>query len=166
MVDKFQDYAPMLIEQLPKGVFLTTGDDNDKNTMTIGWATVGRIWNKPMVVVAVRYTRHTYELLEKTKEFTVSIPIDDKMKEELKFCGTKSGRDFDKFSECNLAYQKGKEVNVPALTGCKYHYECKVVYQQAMEPAALNDELKTRFYKGNNDYHVLYYGEIVANYTI
>ncbi len=162
LLNKYHEYAPKLIEQLSKGAFLTTTDGDNKNTMTIGWATIGRIWNKPMLVVAVRYSRHTYKLLEKNKYFTVSVPRSDKMKEELKLCGTKSGKNLDKFVEYNLAYQEGKTVDVPVLSDCAYHFECRVAYQQAMEPVALDEELKAKFYQ-DDDYHVLYYGEILAS---
>src|SRR6056297_951962 len=112
----YQEVSPKLIEGLNKGVFLTTSHNNEHNTMTIGWATIGRVWNKPGLMVAVRFSRHTYNLLEASKEFTVSIPKEGSMSEELSFCGTKSGRDVDKFSECELNTENAKKVNVPILS--------------------------------------------------
>lgn len=46
---------------------------------------------------------------------------------------------------------------------CPLHYECKVVYKQAMEPALVSEDIDERFY-GSNDFHVIYYGEIMACY--
>ncbi|MFP4456437.1 MAG: flavin reductase family protein [Clostridia bacterium] len=160
----YQDVSPELIKRLNKGVFLTTSNSGEHNTMTIGWATIGRIWNKPVLMVAVRYSRHTYKLLEASKEFTVSIPEEGSMREELSFCGTKSGRDFDKFSEYSINIEMGNKVNVPIISDCQHHLECKVIYQQAMEPGTLEEESKNRFYEKNNDYHVLFYGEILDCY--
>jgi flavin reductase (DIM6/NTAB) family NADH-FMN oxidoreductase RutF len=160
----YQEVSPALIKRLKKGVFLTASSDNEDNTMTIGWATIGRIWNKPVLMVAVRYSRHTYKLLNSSKEFTVSIPKEGSMSEELKFCGTKSGRDFNKFNECDIKTEKAKKVNTLILSDCQYHLECKVIYQQAMEPETLENESIDRFYKSNNDYHVLFYGEILDCY--
>lgn len=164
MHNNYKEISPELIERLKNGVFLTTSDGDRKNTMAIGWATIGRVWNKPVLMVAVRYSRYTYNLLNDSKEFTVSIPKKDTMVDEMKFCGSKSGRDFDKFSECNLKTEEALSVKVPILSDCQYHIECKVIYQQAMEPETLTDDTCQEFYKNNNDYHVLFYGEILNSY--
>ncbi|MTI68473.1 MAG: flavin reductase family protein [Firmicutes bacterium] len=160
---KYNEYSKEMLKQLEKGVFLTVKDKDDLNTMTIAWGNIGIIWNKPIFTIAVRYSRYTYNLLENAKEFTISVPLNNDMKKELSLCGTKSKRDIDKFKECNLTPKKGKIVNTPIIDECKLHYECRVVYQQAMDPALLNEEIKKLKYK-NNDYHILYYGEIVSSY--
>lgn len=161
---KYNDYLKEMLEQLPKGAFLTVKDGESLNTMTIGWGTVGFIWQKPIFVVMVRKSRYTYQLLENAKEFTVSIPINKDLKKELAFCGTKSGREIDKFKEGNLTPEPGKVVNTPIIGECDLHYECKVVYQQSMEPALVAEPIKKLSYP-KGDYHVMYYGEIVACYV-
>lgn len=161
----YNEYSSEALEQLKKGAFLTVKDGNEANTMTIGWGTIGYIWNKPIFMVAVRYSRHTYKLLENAKEFTVSIPLNNNLKKELSYCGTKSGRDVNKFEECNLSILEGQKVSTPIIGECELHYECKVVYQQAMEPSVLDKDIKNRNYP-NNDYHVLYFGEILDTYLL
>jgi len=69
--------------------------------MTIGWATIGHVWRKSIIMVAARLSRHTFSIIETAEDFTVSIPSSD-MKKEIMFCGTKSGRDYNKFKECNF----------------------------------------------------------------
>ncbi|WP_003544854.1 flavin reductase family protein [Desulfotomaculum nigrificans] len=160
---KYNEYAKELLEQLPKGAFLTVKAGDKLNTMTIGWGAPAFIWQKPIFLVLVRYSRYTYQLLEQAREFTVSIPINKDMKKALAFCGTKSGREVDKFKEANLTAEPAKVVNTPIIGECDLHYECKVVYQQAMEPAILADHIKTSAYP-KGDYHVMYFGEIVACY--
>ena len=151
------------MEQLSKGgAFLTTCYEDEINTMTIGWATTGRIWNRPVLTVAVRYSRHTYKLLDNSGQFTVSFPASGQLAKELALCGTKSGRDMDKFSECGFKPLEAATVVAPLIDKCKIHFECKVIYQQAMEPALIDKSLKKTFYDGNDNYHVLYYGEITA----
>ncbi len=158
-------YEPLkeFMEQIPGGAFLTAGYNGKANTMTIGWANAGIIWGKPILMVMVRYSRYTYELLEKSKEFTVSIPLSGDLKKQLALCGSKSGKDIDKFKEAGLSPVQGKTVAAPIIKECDLFYECKVVYQQAMEPALLKTDIKENFYPGGN-YHVLYYGEIAACY--
>lgn len=159
----YNEYNKELIEQLPKGVFLTVKDNERINTMTIGWGNIGVIWSKPILTVAVRYSRHTYNLINKCNEFTVSAPLNGQLKKELGFCGSKSGRNVDKFKECGLSLAKSKLVETPIIEKCDLFYECKIVYKQAMEPALLDKTIDEKYYS-NHDYHVLYYGEIVSTY--
>ena len=157
----FNHYSKEAFEQINKGAFLTVKSGDEINTMTIGWGSIGVIWSIPIFTVAVRYSRHTYDLLKNTDEFTVSIPIKVNMKKELSYCGTKSGKDVDKFKECNLSFKNGIKVNTPIIKDCELHYECKIVYKQAMEPETLDNNIKEKYYS-SNDYHVLYYGKIVS----
>ena len=142
------------------GAFLTVKTLNSLNTMTIGWANIGYIWSKPMFMVAVRKSRYTYELIESTDSFTVSIPFKNKMQKELKFCGSKSGRNYDKFKELNLKKINNNILDTPLIAGCDLHYECKIVYKQKMESDNLITSYQNRHYT-NNDYHTLYFGEII-----
>src|SRR5690554_2799687 len=107
------------------GVFLTTSYKGNKNTMTIGWGSIGYYWGKPVFTVVVRGSRHSFNLIENSGEFTVSIPLGDSMQEELKLCGTKSGRDIDKFATCNLDILEGKRIQTPIIAQCDLHYECR-----------------------------------------
>lgn len=162
---KFSDMSKELLEQLQKGAFLTVKDkDGNLNTMTIAWGSIGYMWNKPIFVSMVRYSRHTYNLIENSSEFTVSFPIDKDLKEELTICGRKSGRDIDKFKECGLTAINSNKVATPVIKECNLHLECKIVYKQDMnENGFIDENIKDKCYP-NGDYHVLYYGEIVSVY--
>jgi flavin reductase (DIM6/NTAB) family NADH-FMN oxidoreductase RutF len=155
-----------IISQLSEGgVFLNSSHNGNINTMTIGWACFGFIWNKPVVTVAVRYSRHTYELINESGVFTISVPAYNVLKKELTFCGSRSGRDYDKFKETGLTLVSGRKVDVPVIGECGMHFECKVIYKQAMEPALIDAKIDEKFYKGN-DFHVLFYGEILDFYSL
>ncbi|MEN6326290.1 MAG: flavin reductase, partial [Syntrophomonas sp.] len=114
-------------------------------------------------VVLVRYSRYTYELLQKAQEFTLSIPLDSEMKKPLAIAGSSSGRDTDKFSALQLKAQPAKYIGSPVIGECGLIYECRVIYRQPMDPEMLDDDIKTKFY-ANEDYHVMYFGEILACY--
>ena len=63
-----------VMEQMTRGgVFLSVGGERP-NVMTIGWGWIGYCWGKPVFVAVVRPQRHTYGILQKTGEFTVSVP--------------------------------------------------------------------------------------------
>lgn len=158
----YADYADQAVEILSKGAFLTTCADGKHNTMTIAWGSIGFMWGKPVWTVMVRKSRHTYELIEKNPEFTVSVPLHE-MKKALGICGSKSGRDIDKFKEAGLVALPGIKVGTPVIAGAGLHFECKVVYKQVMSQENLSPQLTEQWY-GDNDWHTLYYGEIVAAY--
>lgn len=162
----FLENLSSALESMAKGgAFLTVSDGQRSNTMTIGWGYVGYQWQKPVFVALVRKSRFTYEIFETATEFTVSIPILGTMKESLAYCGSKSGRDHNKFKEANLTLAPGKEVEVPIITGCGTYFECKVLYRQDMDPKGLDATLDLIHYqKKNNDYHTLFFGEILSSY--
>ncbi|MEG6585342.1 flavin reductase family protein [Dendrosporobacter sp. 1207_IL3150] len=158
----YNQYADKAIEVLSKGAFLTTAADGEVNTMTIAWGSIGFIWAKPVFMVMVRPSRHTYNLIEKSGEFTVSIPLKD-MQQALAICGTKSGRDMDKFAAAGLTTLAGQKLATPVIANCGLHFECKIVYKQAMTDENLDSEINAKKYS-TGDYHTLYFGEIVATY--
>ena len=159
----YDQYLRQVIGQLSKnGVFLTTRKEKE-NTMTMGWGGITYYWRRPIFIVPVRTTRYTWHAIDETGEFTVSIPLTDNLNRELAFCGSRSGRDYDKFKECNLTPLPGQVVNVPVIGECELHYECKVVFRQNMEPSLLDKGVLERHYK-DYDFHTMFYGEIVACY--
>lgn len=170
------DYTLNLVEALKnmkqRGAFLTVkSNDGEVNTMTIGWGNIGLDWERPMFTVLVRESRHTHKLLENAGDFTVSIPFDNGLNKAIGFCGTKSGRDYDKFKEMGLTMLESKVVKSPAIENCKMIYECKIVYKHIIDLDILDDEIKNKWYKEENnrwyqpdDLHTVYYGEIVNCY--
>jgi len=155
------EIAPAVMKHIQEGAFLTVAAKRQTNVMTIGWALVGILWQKPVMMVAVRNSRHTFGLIEEAESFTVSVPTKDR-KKELDLCGTMSGRAVDKFKECKLATRKAQKVSSPVLDIPGYHYECRRLYKSALDPTMMDQELEDLYPK--KDYHTLYFGEIVACY--
>jgi len=158
----YMTIAEDAIKKIKKGAFLTVKAGNALNTMTIGWATFGFIWQKPIMMVAVRSSRHTFGIIEAAEDFTVTVPAGD-MGKEIALCGSKSGRDVDKLKMGNLETSKGSKVVSPIIKTPGYHYECKIVYKSAMNPAYLDKNYDTSLYS-LKDYHTLYFGELMACY--
>ena len=145
------------------GIFLNVGGEKP-NTMTIGWATIGHIWNKPVFMALVRKQRHSWELIHDAKEFTVSVPTKNALKDELIFCGTKSGRDYDKFSGHGITAAPAQAVNAPIIRECGLHFECKTLLTQDMTPDEMDASLVNGTYRAG-DFHTMFFGEIVACYS-
>jgi flavin reductase (DIM6/NTAB) family NADH-FMN oxidoreductase RutF len=160
---RFNDEASVVLEQLKKGAFLVVKADNRINPMTIAWGSIGFMWSKPVFMVMVRYSRYTYELMEWASGFTVSVPLNGQLEKALVLCGTKSGRDIDKAAASGLTLKQGSQSGFYYIDECDINYECKAIYQQAMEPGTLNSTVKQQQYS-NHDFHVLYYGEIIRTF--
>ncbi len=155
--------AESAMKQIKKGAFLTVLSSAGLNTMTIGWATIGFVWQKPIFMIAVRDSRHTFEIIERAVDFTVSVPSGD-MKGAIAFCGSKSGRDYDKFKECKLSTAEAQKTASPIIQIPGIHFECKIVFKAPMDPVLL-DESYEKLYP-EKDYHTLYFGEILACYEM
>ena len=82
--------------------FLATAGTMDSwNTMTAAWGGFGFLWKQPVTYTFVRYSRYTYEFMEKNSHHTLSF-FDPDWKKALNFCGSHSGRDTDKAGETGL----------------------------------------------------------------
>ena len=104
---KYNELTNEMLEQLRKGAFFTTKVGNKVNTMTIAWGGINIVWNKPLFIAYVRFSRDSYKMVEASDEFTISVPLEKDMKKELTYCGSKSGRDVDKIKEIyNILYKK------------------------------------------------------------
>ena len=164
------DYAGLVAKQMEKGILLTTAAEGETNTMVIGWGHIGIIWGRPSFCAYVRESRHTKALLDKNGEFTVNVPLGAADKDIIAVCGTKSGRDMDKFAHLGLETEPGLTVNVPGIRQLPLTLECKVIYRQDQEPAAIDTACLERYYtkgtRNEGDYHTMYLGEITAAYII
>ena len=162
---EYWEPTPELVRALHgEGALLVSVDkQGEPNPMTIGWATVGVIWGRPMCVVLVRPSRYTFGCLNVTGDFTVSVPYPEQA-ETARVCGSQSGRDIDKFAECGITAQPGREVKSPIIAECGVHYECTVVHKNNVAPVALEPGIIGEYYPAE-DFHTVYYGEILVCYA-
>ena len=167
---KVWDYAGRIMEAIDTGILMTTAAEGEKDTMVIGWGHIGVIWGRPVFVAYVRESRHTKSLIDKNGEFTINTPLAPIDKNIIAVCGTKSGRDIDKFAELGLETEEGMTVSVPGIRQLPLTLECKVLYQQDQDAAAIDPAALERYYtpntKNDGDFHTLYIGEITAAYII
>ena len=77
------------------------------------------------VSVAVGFTRYSHDLIKRTREFVVNLP-DASLSAAVDLCGSKSGREYDKFIECGLTPGEARAVQVPIIEECMAWIECKV----------------------------------------
>lgn len=160
--EKLANYSKEIIDNLKTGALLTVSSDATRNTMTIAWGTIGIKWFKPIFTAMVRENRYTKTILDKSNEFTVTIPLlaSDKTSTILKNCGTTSGRDIDKFNKFNLKTNTLQVINTPYVAiKNSIVLACKVIYKQKMDDLKFDETFK-EFYKDHN-YHTIYDCSIV-----
>ncbi|QZY54369.1 flavin reductase family protein [Crassaminicella profunda] len=166
---EFPKYTTEMLEILKRGRVLLVGQGKDgkPNPMTIAWGSIMFSWNKPIFVAMVRSSRYTYKLMEECDTFTVNF-FDESYSEAMKFCGTKSGRDYDKWKETNLTPVKGKSIDTAVIEEAMINMECKTIYKDEMnleflEKAIIDQKYDTSV-NPENVPHIFYFGEIMDMY--
>src|SRR5665647_552299 len=90
-------------------VMVSCSSKNIDNIITLAW--VGTVCsNPPMISISIRPSRYSHEIISASKEFVINIP-NEEMIAACDFCGTKSGRDANKFKELGLTKEKGFTIN-------------------------------------------------------
>jgi len=141
-----------------KWFLLSAGSPSGFNVMTASWGGMGVLWNKPVVFVFVRPTRHTFGFMEQSGIFTLSF-LDEQYRKILNYCGSKSGRDVDKIARTGL-------VPIPSERGSIYYeqaslvMECRKLYSEDIHPQKFIDPAIEKNYP-LKDYHRMYVGEII-----
>ena len=124
---------------------ISVGIGNEANLITLAY--VGKVClNPPVIAISIQPRRHSYKLIEDHGEFVLNYPTINQLR-EMDYCGTRSGRDVNKWEELKLTKEKGLIVQVPLIKEFPWNMECKVI-QRA--------ELGT---------HVCYFGEVVATHS-
>lgn len=156
----FENASSQLSNYTTKGCFIVSGDE--PNVMTASWGFIGVMWGKRVAVVPIRNSRYTKEIIDKTGEFSMCIPYNS-MADELKFCGTHSGRNINKYQECGLKINKTKSINTYIVEGCDAYFECRVIQVLPLNNENISAEILKQ-YGDNPDYHNFYIAEIIDEY--
>lgn len=100
------------------------------NIITLAWAgTVNS--DPPMLSVSVRKSRFSYEQIIQSKEFVINL-VNKSILKACDYCGVKSGREVDKFKDCNLTPIPAKGLkDAPAIKESPVSISCKV--KQSLE---------------------------------
>ena len=108
----------------PCPVVLVTSVDRAgrPNIITLAW--VGTACsNPPMLGLGIRPGRYSYKLIERSREFVVSIPTKEIAK-QVDLCGMISGKREDKFSRAGLSPEPAEKVKPPLIRECPVNIEC------------------------------------------
>ncbi len=145
------------------GLLLVSVDSKGSpNAMAIGWGEVGPIWGMPTFTAIVRHSRYTHGLIEETMDFTVNIPRKG-LEKAVSLCGTRSGRDVDKFAKAHLTPVKARSTKSPIVKECVAHFECRVMCRLEMTGKSIEPRIARNYKSGN--YHTFFIGRILHAYA-
>ena len=106
-------------------VMVSCGEGEQANIITIGWT--GIINSEPPITyVSVRKSRHSHQLIAESGEYVINLTTEALVK-ATDYCGVKSGRDVNKWTEMNLTPVAGEEVKCPLIEESPVNLECKVI---------------------------------------
>ena len=114
-----------LLAPAPLAMVSCASPEDKPNIITVAW--VGIInSDPPMLSISVRPQRHSYGLIDRSGEFVVNLVSRELMK-AADFCGVRSGRDIDKFDECELHAQPAEGMAyAPCIQESPLYLSCKV----------------------------------------
>ncbi len=128
---------------MPSAV-ISVGKGNEANLITLAY--IGKVClNPPIIAISIQPIRHSYKLIESYREFVINYPSIDQLK-NTDYCGTRSGRDEDKWKNLNLTKEEASIVKVPMIKEFPLNMECKVIKSIKLGS------------------HVCYFGEVVATH--
>ena len=163
-MENFMIITPEELERSPfhligKEWMLITTPDSEKesgvNAMTASWGGLGVLWNTPVATIYVRPQRHTHSLLEKCDRLALCF-LGDGHRKSLALCGTKSGRDTDKVTECGLTVDETDGVSF--ISESETVMICKKLYADDLNEKSFIDREHLSHYNG--DFHRFYILEI------
>jgi len=121
---------------------ISVGTGEEANLITLAY--VGKVClNPPIITISIQPKRHSFQLIERHAEFVINYPAIEQLR-EIDYCGTRSGRDVNKWNALNLTKEEASIVKVPMIKEFPWNMECKVI---------------KRIELGS---HICYFGEVVA----
>lgn len=152
--DSIKDSAIKMLRD--EWMLVSVGDEEQHNMMTASWGFIGEMWGKDCAIAAIRPTRHTYSIIENRDTFSLCFMGDNR--EVHSICGSKSGRDIDKVKATGLT--PIYENNTMYFNEARVVIICKKLYTTELKPEQFTDTaICEKWY--NNDFHKLYFGEII-----
>lgn len=125
-----QSWKPgTMIYPLPAVLVSCGSVEGEHNLFTVAWT--GTVCtNPPMCYISVRPERHSYDIIKRTGEFVINLTTAS-LARATDWCGVRSGRDYDKFTEMGLTLEPAAVVQAPVVGESPISIECKV--QQIIE---------------------------------
>ena len=126
------------------------------NTMTASWGGMGVLWNKPVAFCFIRPQRYTHVFTEQGDRFSLSF-FSEEYRDALRLCGTKSGREIDKFAATGLTPTMIE--STPCIKEARITLLCRKLYADTLKESSFLDPALLQNYK-DGDFHTVYVAQI------
>ncbi|MBN1444788.1 MAG: flavin reductase family protein [Candidatus Omnitrophica bacterium] len=130
----------------PERIVWAVAQANGKRSICPLGAQMGASFKPPIIAICVSPRNFTHGLITASGEFVLSWP-GESLAEATLFCGTKSGRDVDKFAETDITTRPGRYVKAPIIEQSIANLECRLAGQI------------------NSGDHTVFLGEIICVWT-
>lgn len=131
------------------------------NTMTASWGTAGILWGKPVMICFIRPQRYTKAIADGAGRLSFSF-LPETYRDALKYCGSHSGREGDKFAasglSCAWAQPEGGEP-VPYAAESRLVVIGRKLYADELKESCFLDAEALGEYP-HRDFHTVYVCEI------
>ena len=120
-----QSWKPgTMIYPVPAVLVSCGATPEEYNLFTVAWT--GTVCtNPPMCYISVRPERHSYEIIKRTGEFVINLTT-KRLARATDWCGVRSGRGYDKFSQMGLTASPAAVVAAPVVEESPVAIECRV----------------------------------------
>lgn len=113
-----------ILSPVPAVLITSKNEEGCVNVFTAAW--VGMACTRPpMVTVAIRPERLSYDYIKKSGEFVINLPTKYMVK-IVDYCGVVSGKTNDKIKETCITLEESEKVRTPMIGECPVCMECKV----------------------------------------
>jgi flavin reductase (DIM6/NTAB) family NADH-FMN oxidoreductase RutF len=161
-LDFWECASEILYRMRNGGVLCTVADKaGQRNVLTLGWGQIGPFYHgHPVFTIAVTPLRYSFRFLDDVPEFVIGVP-DDALQDAAELCGTKSGRDLDKFEAAGLTPMPSVHVSPPSILQCPINVECRVYTRVAPPHMLLTPEHRQHPIE---EQHTIYFAEVLGTY--
>jgi flavin reductase (DIM6/NTAB) family NADH-FMN oxidoreductase RutF len=113
-----------ILNPVPAVLITSSNKEGKSNVFTVGW--IGTACTRPpMITVAIRPERLSYDYIKETEEFVVNLPPSS-MTRLVDYCGVVTGKKEDKIEKLGLKLQPSLQVSAPSLEDCPVNIECRL----------------------------------------
>ena len=159
----FNSQANEILYRMSNGGVMATVIDKEgnDNIITLGWGQIGPFYEgHPVFIIAITPLRYSWRFIESVPEFVIAVP-DDSGREAATLCGTRSGRELDKFAAAGLTRVPSVNVRPPSVQECPINIECRVYHSVHPPHMLLTKRHRTRPIK---EQHTIYFAEVLGTY--
>jgi flavin reductase (DIM6/NTAB) family NADH-FMN oxidoreductase RutF len=142
-------------------MLILAGEKEKHNSMTASWGGFGILWNKPVAFIFIRPQRYTLGFVEQNDFFTLNF-FEERWRDALHLCGSKSGREIDKTKAAGLSVANLQ--NTIAFNEARLVIECRKLYIDDFKPENFLDKGIVEKHYPKSDFHRLFIAEITAVY--